>query len=262
SQPSLLAEMPSGVRVGTFVHHVFEAVDFAAPDLVAHLGSEVERARARRHVDVGDPAAVVRGLATAIETPVLHGHRLRDVARRDRLDELVFELPLVGGDAASGELTLSAIAAALRAHLPAGDALSSYPDRLEDPVLRQSVRGYLTGSIDLVLRTPDGRFAVVDYKTNRLGSPDDPLTAYDYRPSALAAAMQSSHYVLQGLLYTIALHRYLRWRLPSYDAAAHLAGIHYLFLRGMLGPGSETGVFSWTPPPALVEALDRVLESG
>ncbi|HEV2813383.1 MAG TPA: UvrD-helicase domain-containing protein, partial [Solirubrobacteraceae bacterium] len=148
--PSLLADMPSGVRVGTFVHDVLEAADFAAPDDVA---AHVERVRARRHVDVGDPAVVTAGLSAALDTPLgplVDGLRLRDVARSDRLDELAFELPLVGGDEASGELTLSAIARALRSHLAADDPLAGYADRLEDPLLGQSVRGYLVGSIDLV----------------------------------------------------------------------------------------------------------------
>ena len=49
--------------------------------------------------------------------------------------------------------------------------------------------------------------------------------------------MQRAHYPLQALLYTVALHRYLRWRLPGYDPDAHLAGVLYLFLRGMIGAG-------------------------
>ena len=59
--------------------------------------------------------------------------RLRDLARADRLDELDFELPLVGGDEPTGALTLDAIAAVLRAHLPPGDPLAGYADRLGDP---------------------------------------------------------------------------------------------------------------------------------
>ena len=49
----------------------------------------------------------------------------------------------------------------------------------------QSLRGYLTGSIDVVLRVPSGpRYLVVDYKTNWLGDPDRPLTAGRLRPAA------------------------------------------------------------------------------
>jgi exodeoxyribonuclease V beta subunit len=271
--PSPLAEMPAGVHVGTFVHRVLEATDFAADDLEAELAANVAEVQGRRAVEIGDPAAVVAGLRAAIQTPlgpVLHGARLCDVARSDRLDELGFELPIAGGDRPEGWLTLARIAAVLRAHLSAEDPLSDYAERLSDPALRQSVRGYLTGSLDLVVRVAGEagpRFAVLDYKTNWLGELDAPLTAFHYRPEAIAAEMRRHHYALQALLYTIALHRYLRWRLPGYDADRHLAGVVYLFVRGMTGAGGPTvdgtpcGVFGWRPPagfaPALSDALDR-----
>ena len=155
--------------------------------------------------------------------------RLRDIARADRLDELDFELPLAGGDDPSGQVTLAAIAAVLRAH---GDPFG-YAERLEDPLLRSELRGYLTGILDVVVRLPGPRFAVLDYKTNRLAAAGEPLTAWHHRPEALAAEMLRAHYGLQALLYVAALHRYLRWRLEAYDPERHLAGVGYLFLRGM-----------------------------
>ena len=99
------------------------------------------------------------------------------------------------------------------------------------------MRGYLTGSIDLVAAQP-GERASRSSTTRRTGSapPGEELTAWHYRPAALAAEMQRAHYGLQALLYTVALHRYLRWRLPGYDPERHLAGVLYLFLRGMAGP--------------------------
>ena len=84
--------MPVGVHVGTFVHRVLEATDFASPDLAAELDAQHRGgAAARRAVDVGTPVAVVAGLQAAIETPLgplLDGARLRDIGRADRLDEL------------------------------------------------------------------------------------------------------------------------------------------------------------------------------
>lgn len=120
----------------------------------------------------------------------------------------------------------------LRRHLAADDPLSGYAERLNDPELHADLRGYLTGSIDLVVRVPDTqgvpRFAVVDYKTNWLAPPDETLSAWHHRPPALAAEMSRAHYGLQALLYTAALHRFLRWRLPGYDPERNLAGVLYL----------------------------------
>ena len=255
-----LKDMPGGVRIGTLVHDVLEATDFAAPDLEAELRKQITKARARRATDVGSQDALVEGLKQMIETPLGIGLSLRDLQRKDRLDELVFELPLAGGDKPHGEVTPHAIAQVLTEHLRPSDPLATYAQRLADPELRHAVRGYLTGSIDLLLRH-DGRFAIVDYKTNRLASADEPLTAWHYRQEALAEEMQRSHYVLQALLYTVATHRYLRWRLTDYDPEAHLAGVLYLFVRGMTGD-AHTGVFAWRPPDALVVALSDLFDRG
>ncbi|HWN27055.1 MAG TPA: exodeoxyribonuclease V subunit beta, partial [Actinomycetospora sp.] len=130
----------------------------------------------------------------------------------------------------------------------------------------------LTGSIDGVLRGPDGRFVVVDYKTNWLGpvgpTGREPLTAAHYGPASMSTAMIVAHYPLQAVLYAVALHRFLRWRLRGYDPATHLGGVLYLFLRGMCGPdtpvvdGTTCGVFAWSPPPALVVELSALLDGG
>ncbi len=160
------------------------------------------------------------------------------------------------------------LAPLLRTHLPGDDPLAPYAELLADPVLGDAALvGYLTGSIDAVVRVGE-RYVVIDYKTNRLGTPDVPLTAWDYRPAALADAMLQAHYPLQALLYEVALHRFLRWRLADYDPARHLGGALYLFLRGMCGPdvrfgdGAVPGVFGWQPPADLVVDTSDLLASG
>ena len=185
-------------------------------------------------------------------------------ALTDRLREMDFELPL--GDGLLGDL-----APLLERHLPEGDPVRSYAAALTGPLGEQTLRGYLTGSVDVVLRVRSDsgpRYLVVDYKTNWLGPMDEPLTAHSYRPEALAGAMGHSDYPLQALLYAAVLHRFLRWRQPGYDPAVHLGGVLYLYLRGMCGPetplvdGSPCGVFAWQPPVALVEELSDLLDGG
>ena len=272
--PVALAAMPVGMHVGTLVHRVLEAADFTAPDLEGEVAARIAEGQGWRHVDLGDAGVAAGGLSAALRTslgPLVGGMRLCDIVRADRLDEFEFELPLVGGDEPTGRLTLTAIAALLREHLPPGDPLHGYAVRLNDPSLRQSVRGYLTGSIDLVLRVRGGdahRYAIADYKTNWLAGPGEELTAWHHRPAALGAEMRHRHYGLQALLYTVALHRYLRWRLSAYDPDRHIAGVLYLFLRGMTGAetptvdGAPCGVFAWRPPGALIEALSDLFDRG
>jgi exodeoxyribonuclease V beta subunit len=112
-----------------------------------------------------------------------------------------------------------------------------------------TLTGFLRGFIDVVLAV-ERRYYVVDYKSNRLGEHREA-----YGEGALRAAMASHHYAFQYLIYSVALRRLLRQRLGPSGAAA-FGGVRYLFLRGM-APDSGLGIFSDTPDPALLDALDR-----
>ena len=273
---SPMAGLPSGADFGTAVHAVLEDLDPVAPDLAADLRDVCGAVIARTGSTGLGAEQLVEGLLPVYRTslgPLAGGRSLADVPRADRLAELVFELPLAGGDdPVATQVTLGDVAPLLRRHVPAHDPLAPYADRLTAPVLaEQPLRGYLTGSIDVVLRVrdaPDGpaRHLVVDYKTNWLGSFDGrPLTLRSYAPTVLPEAMMGAHYPLQALLYAVALHRMLRWRQPGYDPDVHLGGVLYLFVRGMAGPetpevdGVPAGVFSWRPPSSLVVGLSDLL---
>jgi exodeoxyribonuclease V beta subunit len=273
---SPLADLPKGAAFGSLVHAVLEHADPFAPDLAAELLDHVTE-QLRWWPVPADPAELAAALVPLHRTPLgplADGLTLGEIGLPDRLRELTFELPLSGGDLRGTDLRggdpggggaatrLGDLAPLLRAHLPAGDPLAAYADRLEQPALGdQPLRGYLTGSIDAVLRLPTGRFVVVDYKTNFLGP-----AVTDYTRPRMAEAMLHSHYPLQALLYGAVLHRYLRWRLRGYDPDTHLGGALYLFVRGMAGPdtpsadGSPAGVFSWRTPTALVLALSDLLD--
>ncbi len=266
---SPLAGMPAGATFGSLVHAVLEEADPAAPDLAAELENQVRRQLAWWPVEVG-AAELAAGLVPMYDTslgPLASGATLRSIDLRDRLRELDFEIPLAGGDVRGTDapnVSLSDVGELLRGHLPAHDPLAPYADRLMSPGLGdQPLRGYLAGSVDVVLRLPGQRCLVVDYKTNHLGD-----TAADYSPARLTEAMLHSDYPLQATLYTVVLHRFLRWRVPDYDPERHLGGVLYLFVRGMCGAdtpvvdGQPCGVFAWQPPTRLVVELTRLLDTG
>jgi exodeoxyribonuclease V beta subunit len=274
-QPSPMHQLPSGVEFGTAVHAVFERVDSTAVDLPAALRQACAVTLAQGPAAEMTVDELVSAMLPAFRTPLgplAQELRLCDIPRTDRLAELSFEYPLAGGDTTTADITLSMVGPLLRGHLLPSDPLAGYPDLLDDQALNtQALRGYLTGSIDAVLRIRSGnrppRYLVVDYKTNWLGAFDgEVLKLGDYAPARMAEAMMSAHYPLQALLYTVALHRLLRWRQPGYDPAVHLGGVLYLFVRGMAGPdtprvnGTPCGVFGWRPSPALVIELSELLD--
>jgi exodeoxyribonuclease V beta subunit len=261
-----LGGIRGGLHFGNLVHGALEHVDFTDPDLYEDLLAGVEQERVRRGLEV-DPTEVAQGLLAAVETPLgtqFGEVRLRDLAAGDTIRELGFELP-VRPEADAVET--SDLAAVLGEHLPPGHPLGAYPDRL-DAMGASRFHGFLSGAIDLVARLPDPvggvRYWVADYKSNRLGARDRPTTIGDYGPAELAAEMVADDYVLQALLYRVALHRYLRWRLRGYDPERDLGGALYFFVRGMIGPetpvvdGSRSGVFVWEPDAALIEAVSRL----
>jgi exodeoxyribonuclease V beta subunit len=262
-QPEMLElrSAPAGTLFGTLVHEVLEHVDFAASDLPDQLLSLCAQRLDYRPMDIA-PERLAAGLAQAIHAPLggpLGARRLRDLSRADRIDEMEFFLPL-------GRLRASDIGAALTAALPGEDPMRTWAENLaagsgSTAGFHLDLQGRLTGSIDLTMRFEDAttgqmRYWVADYKSNRLPE------LSTYRGNDLIEAMAHHNYPLQAILYLVALHRYLRWRLRDYQPDVHLGGAAYLFLRGMdpaLDPAAAAGVAWWTPPLPAVLAVDRLL---
>jgi exodeoxyribonuclease V beta subunit len=257
----------SGAVFGSRIHEIFEAVEPAAPDLSAQIHREVGE-RFARHVSADLQMRLCDAIEAVCRTPLgpsFHGRTLADLPVRDRLAEMVFDMRIP-----DSPLAVSRIGELLRDHLDPSDPFIAYGESLVDRAGRIRMAGYLYGEIDAVFRLhrADGAWSAIisDYKTNLLHDPGsaDPLAAYDR--SNLARVMADDHYVLQAVLYQVALHRYLRWRVAEYRPDVHLGGIAYLFVRGLIGPdapvnavGDPVGVFTWKPPMSLIEALDQEL---
>jgi exodeoxyribonuclease V beta subunit len=269
--PLPLGDIVGGAGFGTLVHEVLEIVDFTVADLTTEIAKAVTDRLAWNPWPV-DEQRLVTGLEAAVRTPLgplFAGRALVDLAAADRLDEMSFDLTLGEGGTRASDADIGLL---LLDHLPAGDPLRGWASSLADGPFSAVLAGHLTGSIDLVARVrhDDGieRFVVSDYKTNRLASRGVTPTAAHFQPDQLPAAMAEHHYPLQALLYSVALHRYLRWRLPGYDPAEHLGGTAYLFVRGMVGPDTPTtegipnGVFSWRPAADLIIGLSDLLDGS
>lgn len=114
----------------------------------------------------------------------------------------------------------------------------------------ERLNGLFKGYMDLVLEQ-EGRYYVVDYKSNWLGA-----DASAYTTQAMQAAVLDHRYDLQYVFYVLALHRQLRARLPGYDYDRHVGGALYWFIRG--SEAENAGIWHDKPPRVLIEALDRL----
>jgi exodeoxyribonuclease V beta subunit len=153
------------------------------------------------------------------------------------LPEMEFWLPSDG-------LQAQAVDALCREHVLPGRPRPALPER--------ALRGLLMGFADLVFEH-EGRYGVLDYKSNALG-----LRDADYTLPAMEAAMLEHRYDVQAALYLLALHRLLKSRMGSdYAPATQLHGAVYLFLRGV--NNDHGGCFHLPAPLGLIEALERML---
>jgi exodeoxyribonuclease V beta subunit len=271
-----LCEFPRGTAAGTFLHRVLELYDFTQVGEPSSLEAVLRQQMPQHGIPERWLGPLRDGLAAALSTPLggpLGDTRLCDVPLADRLDEMAFEFPVAGGyELVNGRdhVRPRALADVFRRHRPPTANLSAgYLEQLGALGFGPPVRGFLAGAIDLIFRRKvDGhpRWFVADYKSNWIGASDwSTSTVRHYDAAALAHAMGHRHYYLQYHLYTVALHRYLRWRLPDYDYERDFGGVYYMFLRGMVGPttpregDARHGVFFDRPPLALVDALDTPL---
>jgi len=114
-----------------------------------------------------------------------------------------------------------------------------------------NIQGMVRGTMDLVF-CHQGKYYLLDYKSNFLGE-----TLKDYDQAALKKAMLEHHYDWQYLLYVVALHRYLKTRLPHYDYNRDFGGVVYAFLRGMNG-SPQSGIFFDKPDWQLIQQLEEL----
>lgn len=225
---------PRGAAPGTFLHELFESLDFPQPPTADKLEQHLQQNGYPLHWQ----PMLGEWIGRVVSTPLnAQGIQLANVQASDRLVEMGFYLPI------DGLLTAEALDAVIRQ-----DALSSKAPPLE---FRQ-VQGMLKGFIDLVFRW-QGKYYLLDYKSNWLGDSHDA-----YTPQAMQQAMIDHRYDLQYQLYTLALHRYLQHRLADYDYEQHFGGVFYLFLRGMDGSSPDNGVFHTRPPLGFVSQLDSL----
>jgi exodeoxyribonuclease V beta subunit len=268
-EPNAWDDLSAGTGFGDAVHRILEEADFssltgdARPAEARAALLRIVRSHAFRLAPTDDPALLTERLIDVATTklgPAFSDASVAEVLANGSLRELGFSLEL--GDGATAAAHVAAIADGAEL-LDGNDPFRDYFRRVGPGMLAaDDIRGYLTGSIDLVARHRTGghdRYVVVDYKTNR-----SPNGRYDR--DAMIGMMEHGNYPLQAALYSVVVHRLLHQRLGSrYDPHRHLGGASYWFVRGMTGAADRgtasdpSGVMSWRPSVRFIEALDGLM---
>jgi exodeoxyribonuclease V beta subunit len=272
--PQNMFAFPRGAAAGIFLHDLFEHLDFASQDqtVICELIAATLKAHRFESLWVGPVCDMVRKILEVPLDSVGGGLTLARIQKVDRLSELEFYFPLQ-------RLSESKIRDIFSRCLGKGkDGLSSRntdsnggpesPENPESPFSKggqggfevfpssmgrlvfRPVEGFMRGFIDLVFCF-EGRFYLVDWKSNFLGSRTE-----DYDQAALQKAMEEGSYHLQYTLYAVAIHQYLKTRIPEYRYESHFGGVLYVFLRGVdPAKGRDYGVYRCRPTAASIEGL-------
>ena len=228
-------QFPRGASPGTFLHSLFENLDFTQP-VDPHW---VEEQLALGGYDAHWTPVLTEWLDAILQAPLNEtGVSLSQLSAREKQVEMEFYLPI------SQPLMANQLDALIRQY----DPLSAVCPALDF----MQVRGMLKGFIDLVFRH-QGRYYLLDYKSNWLGEDSSA-----YTQQAMASAMQAHRYDLQYQLYTLALHRYLRHRIADYDYERHFGGVIYLFLRGVDRENPQQGIYATRPDGELIALMDEL----
>ncbi len=235
--------MPKGAKTGDLLHDILEHIHFQQPEWESVLNVSV-----LRHGDwVEDPGALQAWMQEVLATPVpvigqtAQPFSLGQLSQDQVLKEAEFYFPM-------HQVSLSALSDLLSAH------------RLGQQVTlaghMQTLEGMMHGFIDLVFEW-QGKYYVADYKSSWLGN-----HCRAYGADALQASVQHSLYDLQYLLYSLAVHRYLRGRLGGrYDPASHFGGVYYFYLRGMHPKNPEPwGIYARSVEARLLQRMDQIFQ--
>ena len=254
--PWSMFEFPRGARPGTFLHTIFEEIEFTEAATSPENTQIITDLLQQEQYDLQWLPAIQAMITQVMQTPLDgDGLRLGDKGPTQRLVEMEFLLPVE-----------SLLSSQLNRLVKDHDALSNIAGELGF----MPTKGMLKGFIDLVFEH-QGKYYILDWKSNHLGH-----SIEDYHPDNLNHAMIDHRYDFQYQIYALALHRFLQSRLANYDYQQHFGGVYYLFLRGFSAEKYEItdapkdalkeesaplyGVFSAKPSEAFLQQFDRLLD--
>jgi len=238
SEPSLPVDeltrftFQKGAKAGNFLHDIFEHQVFDQPVdelLIQHKCNEYG-------FEEKWVPCLIDWIRDVVECEISQGLQLMSLKPQQTIAEMEFYM-------SSKNLMADPLNTLLHQH---------HYSRPEQIFSFSSINGFLKGFIDLVFEF-NGQYFIADYKSNYLG---DGVQNYDKQNCK--EAMYDHHYHLQYLIYTLALHRFLKQKISDYDYNRHFGGVYYLFLRGMTASCKQQGVYFHKPALKIIQQLDEL----
>lgn len=243
--------LSKGAHTGNLLHEILEDVDFSAADWHTAIKWPLTRF-AKEQLD---ESQLIQWLTQIVQAPFSENNdnnentgSLAQLTLDKTLRESEFYFPMEDANA-------KALSQLLAEHRATGAHVQNEQRNAYVQLPHyQKLKGMMHGFIDLVFEH-NGKFYVCDYKSSHLGD-----HYHDYNNAAMRENIEHSHYDLQYLIYSLALHRQLQFTLPGYDVEKHFGGIYYLYLRGMTDDPQYQGcgVYHREITPKELTQLDNI----
>lgn len=227
--------LPAGAHVGTLLHNTLEwQIIHSWPDKDAQTWLETWH---QYYQQSGLELIHLPTFESWIQTianhplPVTTPITLNQLSRDNAWPEMAFWMPI-------SQTNTQAIDLCVRHAV--------LPEKARPALSAQALGGLVTGFMDLIF-IHNGRYYVLDYKTNKL--------TQGYDNNACEASILAHRYDVQAMLYILALHRLLQQRLPDYHYDTHMGGAIYWYLRGVDQQNPQQGFWQCLPSIEAIESL-------
>ncbi|MCP4297008.1 MAG: exodeoxyribonuclease V subunit beta [Proteobacteria bacterium] len=248
---TVLSDFPGGTNTGNFFHDILENTDFHAPPADEMITTKLAQYGFSNDLKgkAVELVELIRSLPLNSDFLQTGSHTFASIPSKQVIKEMPFYFALNRVNLSRARQLVkdceeSAIHTALLNSLEFIDF--------------NRINGFMKGFIDMVFCC-EGRYYILDWKTNHLGDRAD-----SYSKEQMELKINDYHYNLQYIIYTVALHKYLKTRIPDYKFETHFGGIYYIFLRGLNDREPESGVYyqSLAESKAVIEGLDALFVGG
>ncbi|WP_168919823.1 exodeoxyribonuclease V subunit beta [Enterobacteriaceae endosymbiont of Donacia clavipes] len=225
---------PIGKNVGIIIHNILEKLNFTKPIINNFIKKEL----IKKNIDSSWSIILTKWLNNILLTPLGNNKIiLSKINNANKKTEFEFFLSIK--DFFSSEKFNNII--------NKYDFISNKLTKLNF----QKIKGFLTGVIDLIFLW-NQKYYIIDYKTNWLG-----YNHKYYQKKYLKKDICLNRYDIQYQIYTLALHKYLNYRIINYNYENNFGGVIFLYIRG-IHKKKKSGILEIRPSYKLINELSEL----